>query len=89
MTICKGAPTRKRKISFNTPSERVFVSALKKPRIANAGGPSQTTTVAAPLAKTAAKTIDLTNSPARILMPEGSREVYSDWNEEFVMYKKV
>ncbi|KAI1782575.1 hypothetical protein LXA43DRAFT_1068564 [Ganoderma leucocontextum] len=82
-----GALKRKRKVQINTPpSQRVFVSAMKKPRITNNGGPSQATGQVA--MQTEALTIDLTTSPVRIQTPEGSREVYRDWNEEFIMYEK-
>ena len=41
----------------------------------------------AKLAKMEAEIIDLTSSPVRIPTLEDSREVYRDWNEEFIMYK--
>ena len=88
--ICKGAPTRKHKVSFNTPPDQhVFVSAMKNPRIAKASGPSQMITVSSPSAKKVAETLNLTSSPARIPTPEGLRVVYRDWNEEFVVYEKA
>ncbi len=40
-------------------------------------------------AQTEATIIDLTSSPVRIPTPEGSCDVYRDWNEEFIMYEKA